>query len=197
MRNIILFGPPGSGKGTQALKLKFKYGLIHVSTGDIFRSEIAAESELGAELRSYMDKGQLVPDDLTFRILNTYLDHSSLMETQGILFDGFPRTLVQAQILDTNLNERQGPIDIVLSLIVNEDEVVSRILKRGLTSGRPDDNDESIIRKRMQVYRDQTLPLAAYYREQNKYVELNGEGTIEDVFDSICEEIDRIRPVAQ
>src|SRR4030095_9141388 len=197
MLNIILFGPPGSGKETQALKLKFKYGLIHVSTGDIFRSEIAAESALGAELKSYMDKGQLVPDDLTFRILNTYLDNSRLLETQGILFDGFPRTLVQAQILDTNLNVRQEPIDIVLSLIVNEDEVVNRILKRGLTSGRPDDNDETIIRKRMQVYRDQTLPLAAYYRGQNKYVELNGEGAIEEVFDSICKEIDGMRPVAQ
>ena len=197
MLNIILFGPPGSGKGTQALKLKLKYGLIHVSTGDIFRSEIAAQSILGDELKSFMDRGRLVPDDLTFRILNSYLDNNRLMQTQGILFDGFPRTLVQAEILDQNLNERNEPLDVVLSLIVNEDEVVQRILKRGLTSGRPDDNDESIIRKRMQVYRDQTLPLAAYYRKQNKYIELNGEGTIEEVFESLCTEIDRIKPVAQ
>src|SRR5262245_5081420 len=105
MLNIILFGPPGSGKGTQALKLQLKYGLIHVSTGDIFRAEVSAQSTLGVELQSYMDKGQLVPDDLTFRILNSYLDGKRLMNTQGILFDGFPRTLPQAEILDKDFNE--------------------------------------------------------------------------------------------
>jgi adenylate kinase len=197
MLNIILFGPPGSGKGPQALKLQQKYGLVHISTGDIFRAEIAARSELGAELKSYMDKGQLVPDELTFRVLTSYLAGSVLEKSNGIIFDGFPRTLQQAEVLDGFLEERNEPIDIVLSLLVDEDKVVNRILLRGQSSGRADDNDEFIIRKRMMVYREQTLPLAAYYKKQNKYVELNGEGSIDDVFQLLCAEIDRILPTAE
>lgn len=193
MLNIILFGPPGSGKGTQALKLELKYGLVHISTGDIFRSEIAAATQLGEELKSYMDKGQLVPDELTFRVLNNYLAGSEVEKSRGIIFDGFPRTLQQAELLKDFLQERNESVTIILSLIVNEEEVVRRILQRGKSSGRADDNDESIIRKRMQVYRDQTLPLAKYYARQNKYVELNGEGSIEEVFNSLCSEIDKIK----
>jgi adenylate kinase len=191
MLNIILFGPPGSGKGTQALKLKLKYALIHISTGDIFRSEISSQSSLGEELKSYMDHGQLVPDELTFRVLKSYLGENDLEKSQGIIFDGFPRTIPQAEALDTFLAERKEPIQVVLSLLVNEDEVVKRIMLRGTSSGRSDDNDETIVRKRMQVYRDQTFPLAAYYTAQNKYVELNGEGSIEEVFTSLCNHINR------
>ncbi len=191
MLNIILFGPPGSGKGTQALKLKLKYALIHISTGDIFRAEISSQSSLGQELKSYMDHGQLVPDELTFRVLKRYFGENELQKSQGIIFDGFPRTLPEAEALDTFLSERNEPIQVVLSLLVNEDEVVSRIMLRGQTSGRSDDNDETIVRKRMQVYREQTFPLAAYYTSQKKYVELNGEGSIEEVFTALSNHIDR------
>lgn len=197
MLNIILFGPPGSGKGTQALKLKLKYGLTHVSTGDIFRAEISAQSALGTELKSYMDKGQLVPDELTFRVLENYIDGNGMMKTNGIIFDGFPRTLPQAAALDEFFTSRKSKITAVLSLIVNEEAVVQRILLRGETSGRSDDNDESIIRKRMNVYREQTLPLAAYYSAQNKFVELNGEGAIDDVFQLLCTEIDLLLTAAE
>jgi adenylate kinase len=197
MLNIILFGPPGSGKGTQALQLKSKYGLAHLSTGDIFRAQIASQSELGAELKNYLDSGRLVPDDLTFRILVNYMESETVINSSGIIFDGFPRTLQQAEMLDETLNNRKEPINIVLSLIAREDEVVNRILLRGQTSGRSDDNDESIIRKRMQVYRDQTLPLASYYLQQGKYIELDGEGTIENVFGLLCTEIDKVKSASE
>ena len=196
MLNIILFGPPGSGKGTQALKLSIKYGLTHISTGDIFRSEIAAQTDLGSELKSYMDKGQLVPDELTFRVLESYIDSKEMMKTHGIIFDGFPRTLPQAESLDGFFASRKSEITVVLSLLAHEEEVIRRILMRGKTSGRSDDNDESIIRKRMQVYREQTLPLAAYYGKQEKYTELDGEGSIDEVFELLCAEINPLLPVA-
>lgn len=194
MLNIILFGPPGSGKGTQAVKLKERYSLAHISTGDIFRAVIASPSDLGNELRSYMDQGQLVPDELTFRVLANYIDGHGLMKSQGIIFDGFPRTLPQANALDQFFAERNSNITIVLSLLVQEEEVVQRLLLRGHTSGRADDNNEVVIRKRMQVYRDQTLPLAAYYSEQHKFIELKGEGTVDEVFELLCREIDHLLP---
>lgn len=194
MLNIILFGPPGSGKGTQAFKLKEKYGLAHISTGDIFRAEISTSSELGSELKSYMDQGQLVPDELTFRVLASYIDGHRLLNGGGIIFDGFPRTIPQATTLDRFFAERNNQITIVLSLLVQEEEVVQRLLLRGQTSGRADDHNEVVIRKRMQVYRDQTLPLAAYYSSQHKFIELKGEGTIEEVFELLCREIDHLLP---
>ena len=194
MLNIILFGPPGSGKGTQALKLKEKYNLAHISTGDIFRAVIATPSDLGNELRSYMDKGQLVPDELTIRVLASYIDGHELLQSEGIIFDGFPRTIPQANALDRFFAERNSNITIVLSLLVQEEEVVQRLLLRGQTSGRTDDNNEMVIRKRMQVYRDQTLPLAAYYSNQHKFIELKGEGTVEEVFELLCREIDHLLP---
>ncbi len=194
MLNIILFGPPGSGKGTQALKLKEKYNLAHISTGDIFRAVIATPSDLGNELRSYMDKGQLVPDELTIRVLASYIDGHGLLQSEGIIFDGFPRTIPQANALDRFFAERNSNITIVLSLLVQEEEVVQRLLLRGQTSGRTDDNNEMVIRKRMQVYRDQTLPLADYYSSQHKFIELKGEGTVEEVFELLCREIDHLLP---
>ena len=194
MLNIILFGPPGSGKGTQAMKLKEKYNLAHISTGDIFRAVIATPSDLGNELRSYMDQGQLVPDDLTFRVLASYIDGHDLLKSGGIIFDGFPRTIPQANALDRFFAERNSNITIVLSLLVQEEEVVQRLLLRGQTSGRTDDNNEVVIRKRMQVYRDQTLPLAAYYSDQHKFIELKGQGTVDEVFELLCREIDHLLP---
>ncbi|MBX7109367.1 MAG: adenylate kinase [Chitinophagales bacterium] len=193
MLNIILFGPPGSGKGTQAVKLKEKYGLAHISTGDIFRAVITTPSALGTELKSYMDHGQLVPDELTFRVLADYIDGKQLMKSEGIIFDGFPRTIPQAAALDRFFLDRNADITIVLSLLVQEEEVVQRLLLRGQTSGRTDDNNEVVIRKRMQVYRDQTLPLAAYYSDQHKFIELKGEGSVEEVFELLCMEVDRLR----
>lgn len=192
MLNIVLFGPPGSGKGTQAVKLKEKYGLAHISTGDIFRAVITTPSALGTELRSYMDHGQLVPDELTFRVLADYIDGKALMKSEGIIFDGFPRTIPQAAALDQFFRERNADINIVLSLLVQEEEVVQRLLLRGQSSGRTDDNSEVVIRKRMQVYRDQTLPLAAYYSQQHKFIELKGEGSVEEVFELLCREVDRL-----
>ncbi len=192
MLNIVLFGPPGSGKGTQAVKLKEKYGLAHISTGDIFRAVITTPSALGTELRSYMDHGQLVPDELTFRVLADYIDGKALMKSEGIIFDGFPRTIPQAAALDEFFRERNADINIVLSLLVQEEEVVQRLLLRGQSSGRTDDNSEVVIRKRMQVYRDQTLPLAAYYSQQHKFIELKGEGSVEEVFELLCREVDRL-----
>lgn len=194
MLNIILFGPPGSGKGTQAMKLKEKYNLAHISTGDIFRAVIATPSDLGNELRSYMDQGQLVPDELTFRVLASYIDGHDLLKSGGIIFDGFPRTIPQANALDRFFTERNSNITIVLSLLVQEEEVVQRLLLRGQTSGRTDDNNEVVIRKRMQVYRDQTLPLAAYYSDQHKFIELKGQGTVDEVFELLCREIDHLLP---
>ncbi len=194
MLNIILFGPPGSGKGTQAMKLKEKYNLAHISTGDIFRAVIATPSDLGNELRSYMDQGQLVPDELTFRVLASYIDGHDLLKSGGIIFDGFPRTIPQANALDRFFAERNSNITIVLSLLVQEEEVVQRLLLRGQTSGRTDDNNEVVIRKRMQVYRDQTLPLAAYYSDQHKFIELKGQGTVDEVFELLCREIDHLLP---
>lgn len=194
MLNIILFGPPGSGKGTQAVKLKEKYGLAHISTGDIFRAVITTPSDLGTELKSYMDHGQLVPDELTFRVLANYIDGKDLMKSEGIIFDGFPRTIPQADALDQFFSERNSDITIVLSLLVQEEEVVQRLLLRGQSSGRTDDNNEVVIRKRMQVYRDQTLPLAAYYSDQHKFMELKGDGTVDEVFELLCTEIDRLLP---
>ncbi|MEO6168432.1 MAG: adenylate kinase [Chitinophagales bacterium] len=194
MLNIILFGPPGSGKGTQAVKLKERYSLAHISTGDIFRAVISTPSDLGNELKSYMDQGHLVPDDLTFRVLASYIDGHGLINSQGIIFDGFPRTIPQANALDQFFSERNSGITIVLSLLVQEEEVVQRLLLRGQTSGRTDDNNEIVIRKRMQVYRDQTLPLAAYYSVQHKFIELKGEGTVDEVFELLCREIDHLLP---
>ena len=139
-----------------------------------------------------MDHGQLVPDELTFRVLADYIDGKALMKSEGIIFDGFPRTIPQAAALDEFFRERNADINIVLSLLVQEEEVVQRLLLRGQSSGRTDDNSEVVIRKRMQVYRDQTLPLAAYYSQQHKFIELKGEGSVEEVFELLCQEVDRL-----
>lgn len=181
MNNIILFGPPGSGKGTQAVKLAEALNLCHISTGDLLRSEKAAGTQLGLEAKSYMDKGELVPDSVVIGMIGNKLDELA-NKVDGFIFDGFPRTAPQAEALDNLLEEKTTKIAKVLALEVTEEEIVKRILARGETSGRADDNDEATIRNRFQVYLNQTAPLAEYYKGQNKFVSIKGEGSIDDIF---------------
>ena len=189
MLNLILFGPPGSGKGTQAAKLVEKYNLLHISTGDLFRYEIGNQTTLGMEAKSYMDKGQLVPDSVTIGMLkNKVLDNP---EVNGYIFDGFPRTIAQSEALDELLDELGQPITSLIALEVEEEEIVQRLLERGKSSGRPDDADEEVIRKRISVYLAQTTPVYEYYQNHDKSVSIKGMGSIEEIFAALCIEIDR------
>ena len=188
MFNLILFGPPGSGKGTQSASLIEKYGLKHLSTGDLLRSEIAAQTDLGMEAKKLMDKGLLVPDEVVVGMINSAIDNHP--EAKGFLFDGFPRTVAQAEALDTLLNTHGAPVRCMLSLVVSEPELVARLLKRGADSGRADDSDESVIRTRVQEYESKTAPVAGHYHKQNKLREVNGVGAIEEIFQALCREVD-------
>ncbi len=193
MINIILFGPPGSGKGTQAIKLKEKYSLLHISTGDIFRNEIANKTILGLEAKKYMDGGKLVPDELTINMLIGFVDANYKQGLhKGIIFDGFPRTIPQAEALDRMMEKRNTPVTRVLSLEVNDEVLVKRIIQRGLTSGRIDDSNESTVRKRLEVYYQLTAPLQGYYTQQDKFTSLDGEGSIEAVFELLCKKFEHI-----
>lgn len=192
MLNIILFGPPGSGKGTQAMNLKEKYSIFHISTGDIFRREIKGNTPLGQEVIKYLNAGKLVPDEVTFKVLAAEIENNPEQCKAGILFDGYPRTIPQAEIMDQYFANKNTPVTIVLSLKVNDEEVIKRILLRGKTSGRSDDNDERIVRERLQVYKNQTLPLSEYYNNQKKFIELNGEGSVEEIFTSLCKEVEAL-----
>lgn len=192
MLNIVLFGPPGSGKGTQAVKLGDAHNLIHISTGDIFRSEIKNQTPLGLEAKHYLDTGQLVPDEITVKILGSFLEKNLERKFQGIIFDGFPRTVEQAKALDKLLEEKKMPVLKVLALEVDDDELVKRILLRGKHSGRSDDTDEALIEKRLEVYNQQTAPLKKYYEEQGKLVTLKGVGSVEEIFSSLSNEVKRI-----
>ncbi len=189
MLNLILFGPPGSGKGTQASKLEDKYNLLHISTGDLFRSEISNQTPLGIEAQSFMNKGELVPDTVTIGMLhNKLVNHP---EAKGFIFDGFPRTVAQAQALDALLLRDEGDeITDLVMLVVEEDEIVRRLLDRGKTSGRADDMQEDTIRRRIHVYEQQTTPVYDYYAAKDKAVKVDGQGTIEDIFNRICQQID-------
>lgn len=191
MFNLVLFGPPGSGKGTQSSKIIEKYNLAHVSTGDILRIEVANETPLGTEAKKFMDQGMLVPDEVVIGMISSKLDENP--NAAGFIFDGFPRTVAQAQALDNLLDFKNHPINIVLSLIVSEDELKSRLISRGESSGRSDDNEE-VITKRIKEYHAKTSPVADYYKSKNKLVEVKGEGTVETIFDSLCDEIDTIQP---
>lgn len=179
MLNIVLFGPPGAGKGTQADFLIQEYKLRHLSTGDILRKQIAEETELGLEAKSYMDKGFLVPDSIVIGMIKTILQDDK--EAKGFLFDGFPRTVAQALALDQLLEENGTPISAMCCLHVEKDELINRILLRGKTSGRPDDQDYSIIENRIQVFNEKTLPIIDYYLEQNKYHKIDGMGTVNEI----------------
>ncbi len=190
MINIILFGPPGSGKGTQAASLVEKYGLQHISTGDLFRYEMSNNTPLGLKAKEYMAKGELVPDSVTVGMLRNKVDMHP--EAQGFIFDGFPRTVPQAEALDTLLTEKGTEIHALLSLEVDDEEIVTRIRKRGQTSGRPDDNDESIIRNRIQVYKNETTPVYDFYAGSGKSVRIPGIGSIDEIFARLCSHIDRL-----
>lgn len=188
MFNLILFGPPGSGKGTQSEKLITKYGLKHLSTGDLLRSEIAQQTALGMEAKKIMDKGQLVPDEVVIGMISSALDANP--DAKGFLFDGFPRTAAQAEALDKLLELKNTSIGVMLALEVSEEELVKRLLKRGQTSSRSDDTNENVIRERIAVYHSKTAAVADYYKAFDKVVFLKGEGTIEEIFERISKEID-------
>jgi adenylate kinase len=188
MFNLILFGPPGSGKGTQSEKIIEKYGLIHLSTGDLLRSQIAQQTPLGLEAKKLMDKGQLVPDEVVVGMISSALEANP--EARGFLFDGFPRTASQAASLDNLLELKEAPISVMLALEVSEEELIKRILKRGESSGRSDDSDENIIAARVKEYKDKTEAVADYYRNSNKVVMIPGEGSVQDIFDRLSTEIE-------
>ncbi len=189
MFNLILFGPPGSGKGTQSDKLVGKYGLIHLSTGNLLREEIAEKTPLGIEAKSLMDKGQLVPDEVVIGMIDSSLEHHK--DAKGFLFDGFPRTIAQARALDKLLELKKTGINTVISLDVGEEELIQRLLNRGKTSGRSDDTDEIVIRKRFAVYNNETTPVAEYYKKARKFQSVKGEGTVDEIFETLCRVMDK------
>lgn len=188
MFNLILFGPPGSGKGTQSEKLIARFGLKHLSTGDLLRSEIAKQTALGVEAKKVMDKGELVPDEVVIGMISSAIDHNE--NVKGFLFDGFPRTAAQAEALDKLLALKKAPIAVMLALEVSEEELVKRLMKRGETSGRSDDTNESVIRARIAEYHKKTAVVADYYRKFDKVTMIEGEGSIDEIFSSLCEVID-------
>lgn len=187
MLNLILFGPPGSGKGTQAQQLIDKYKLIHLSTGDLLRKEIAEKTPLGLEAKKIMDSGHLVPDEVVIGIIDNNLEKNAT--ANGFLFDGFPRTIQQAIALDKLLELKKTAINLVLALQVSEDELVRRLLERGKTSGRADDANEDVIRKRFSVYLKDTEPVAKHYKELEKFKSIPGEGSVDDIFNLLSKEI--------
>ena len=189
MFNLILFGPPGSGKGTQSEKIIEKFHLVHLSTGDLLRSQIAQQTALGLEAKTLMDKGHLVPDEVVVGMISTALEENP--HAKGFLFDGFPRTATQAEALDSLLEIKKTPVKVMLALDVSEDELVKRILKRGQSSGRTDDTDEAIIAARVAEYKNKTEAVADYYRKSDKVVMVPGEGSIDEIFTRLSAEIEK------
>ncbi|MDX1685047.1 MAG: adenylate kinase [Saprospiraceae bacterium] len=185
MQYYILFGPPGSGKGTQATRLAEKFGLTHISTGDLFRNEIGNNTPLGQKAQEYMSKGELVPDEITIGMLKNKIEHTS--DTNGFILDGFPRTIPQAEALQALLGESSDEVTALISLKVPDDEIVKRIKIRAETSGRPDDADESIIQNRIDVYNEETAPVFSFYRERDKAFEVDGTGTIDEIFERLAD----------
>ena len=190
MLNIVLFGPPGAGKGTQSAKLLEHYGLIHLSTGDMLRKEIAEGTELGLKAKRIMDDGILVPDELVIGIISSRIDAEK--DANGFIFDGFPRTIGQSEALDVLLSSKNTEINKMLALEVDQEELVKRLLLRGAQSGRSDDANEDVINQRIAEYEDKTVPLANYYNQQGKYVGVKGVGSIDEIFASLCEAIDTL-----
>lgn len=190
MTNIILFGPPGAGKGTQANFLKEKYNLVHISTGDVFRYNIKNETQLGNLAKSFMAKGKLVPDEITIDMLSNELDKNS--DAKGFIFDGFPRTEAQAEALGHLMDDKDSQINAMIALEVDDEVLVQRLLERGKTSGRPDDADESIIRNRIKVYYNETAILKDFYEKQDMYYGVDGVGSIEEITKRLNKVIDSL-----
>ena len=195
MFNIILFGAPGSGKGTQSLKIADKYEVKHLSTGDLLRSEIQAQTPLGKEAKQFMDNGLLVPDAVVIGMISSCIEKNK--DTKGFLFDGFPRTEAQAEALDKLLKLNNAQINIVLALEVSEDELVSRLLERGKTSGRSDDANEEIIRSRIVEYRKKTEVVADYYKQFDKVKYIPGEGSVEEIFSNLSDVLEEQMAMAE
>ena len=188
MLNLVLFGPPGAGKGTQSQKLIEKYGLIHLSTGDLLRGEILQGTPLGLEAKKLMDEGVLVPDEVVIGMISNKLDANK--DAEGFIFDGFPRTVAQAKALDSLLETKAASISGMVALEVNDDELEHRLLLRGKDSGRPDDANPEVIRKRIKEYNDKTAPVAEFYKNQNKFKSINGIGSISEIFGAIGTVVD-------
>ena len=189
MLNIVIFGAPGSGKGTQSERIVEKYGINHISTGDVLRAEIKNGTELGKTAKGYIDQGQLIPDELMIDILGSVFD--SFKDSKGVIFDGFPRTIAQAEALKKMLAERGQDVSVMVDLDVPEEELMVRLIKRGKDSGRADDNEET-IKKRLHVYHSQTAPLIDWYKNEKKYQHINGLGTMEGIFAEISEAVDKL-----
>ena len=189
MLNIVIFGAPGSGKGTQSERIVEKYGINHISTGDVLRAEIKNGTELGKTAKGYINQGQLIPDELMIDILASVFD--SFKDSKGVIFDGFPRTIAQAEALKKMLAERGQDVSVMVDLDVPEEELMVRLIKRGKDSGRADDNEET-IKKRLHVYHSQTAPLIDWYKNEKKYQHINGLGTMEGIFAEICEAVDKL-----
>lgn len=190
MLNLILFGPPGSGKGTQAVQLAEKYGLLHISTGDLFRYEMGNDTPLGKEAKSYISKGELVPDSVTIGMLKNKVNANP--DVGGYIFDGFPRTIAQAEALNVFLAEKDQRIAALLSLNVEDKEIIQRLLERGKSSGRADDQDEAIIQNRIEVYKSETSPVFEFYAQTGQSQNIEGMGTIEEVFNNLTTSIDQL-----
>ncbi len=191
MLNLILFGPPGSGKGTQAVKLAQRFSLVHISTGDLFRYEIGSQTPLGVAAKRYMNQGQLVPDTVTIGMLRAKVERHP--GAGGFIFDGFPRTVAQALALDHLLEGMDAQVDTLIALEVGEDEITKRLLERGKTSGRPDDQNEAVIRKRFNVYLQETAPVFDHYQGQAKAKRINGIGDIDEIHQRLATEIEALR----
>ncbi len=189
MINLVLFGPPGAGKGTQSANIIEKYQLVHLSTGDLLRSEIKAGSELGLKAQSLMDQGILVPDEVVIGMIENKLKAHT--DANGFIFDGFPRTVAQAVALDELLAQYDEKISMMVALRVPDEELLARLLERGKSSGRADDQNEDLIRRRIEEYNSKTAPVAEFYRKQDKYYGINGVGSIENIFSAICQILDK------
>ncbi|MFT6814339.1 MAG: adenylate kinase [Sphingobacteriales bacterium] len=191
MLNIVLFGPPGAGKGTQSKLILEKYQLVHLSTGDILRGEIKNATTLGLEAKKLMDQGELVPDEIVIGMINNKLDDNK--GVNGFVFDGFPRTVAQAEALDNLLSDRKDSISGMVALEVSDKELVKRLLKRGVNEGRTDDASEEVIQNRINTYNNKTKPVSDFYKKQNKFHSINGEGGIEDIRTNLCATIDGLK----